>query len=173
MARLKGLKWERVCENSRHRLAQNGDLCWFPFYPPTLKIGTGTKQRRGSFLAVYTGKAPPDWIALADGLSILGEDKDSRSERWSTRQIKPHQAAAFDAHENQGGLSVILLRHHDRSRWVIPWQCLKPLWVDKKTLTITDLQNAGFLQWQTRETDEPAPYDWFVPLMKWRAENGR
>ena len=170
--KLKGLKWERVCENSRNRLQQNGDLCWFPFYPPTLKIGPGKKGRRGSFLAVYTGKAPPDWVALCSGLCILGEDKDSRSARWSTRQVKPHQAKAFDDHELQGGLSLVLLRHHDRSRWVIPWSALKPLWEQKKTLTIEDLNAAEFPQWQTREQDEPAPYDWLEPLKKWRECHG-
>ena len=168
----RGHGWERVCKNSRDRLAQDGDLCWFRFSPPVLKIGAGKTSKRGSFLAVYTGKAPPDWIALVDGLSVLGDDKESRSKSWSTRNLHKHQADAFESHQNQGGLSVVLLRMHDKSRWVVPWDLLRPYWVSKKYISLPDLAEMGAMIWQIKDPDEPAPYDWLTPLLKWRAQNG-
>jgi len=67
----RGMVWERVCNNSRDRLAQDGRLSWLPMHPPVLKIGAGAVGRRGSFLAVRTGKGPPDWVALSNEISIL------------------------------------------------------------------------------------------------------
>ena len=162
----KGGVWEKVCNNSRDRLAQDGDLVWFPFHPRVLKIGAGRKDKKGSFLGVYTQKAPPDWIALSGGLCILGDDKDSKSHRWALRNIKPHQARALDAHESQGGVSVILLRMADKSRWCIPWRLLRPCMTEKNSVSIEELIELGAIRWQIKCADEP-PYDWLTPLLSW------
>ena len=166
----RGVVWERVCNNSRDRLTQDGDLSWCRMHPPVLKIGPGNPRKRGSFLAVRTGSGPPDWIAQHKGISIIGDDKDSKSERWSTRNVKPHQAKAFDLHELQGGIAVILLRMPDKSRWVIPWKILKPLWEKKGTLNLKLLSDIGAFNWVLKCENEPA-YDWLTPLLEWK-KNG-
>ena len=160
----RGIAWERVCNNSRNKLQQDGHLCWLRLTPPVLKIGAGKKSRRGSFLAVYTGKGPPDWIAVHKGLSILGDDKESRKVKWSTGNVKKHQATAFDLHEQNGGISCVLLRMHDNSRWVVPWPILKPYFVKRRTIGIEDLHEMGALLWIKKEEDNPN-YDWLTPLL--------
>ena len=167
----RGILWEKVCANSRDRLRQDGDLAWLRMHPPVLKVGKGSRSKRGSFLAVRTGKGPPDWIGVSDGLTILGDDKDCKSARWSTRNVKDHQAKAFDQFEAHGGTSVVLLRMADRSRWVLPWTILRPLWVEKKSVTMGQLIEVGAFRWQIRSEDEPA-YDWLTPLLKWRLNHG-
>jgi len=167
----KGIVWERVCNNSRDRLSQDGDLSWCRMHPPVIKVGPGSSRKRGSFLAVRTGYGPPDWIALHNGLSIIGDDKDSKSLRWSTRNVKDHQAKAFDRHESQGGLAVILLRMPDKSRWAIPWKLLRPVWTEKKSLCMQKLVDLGAFQWVHKCQGEPA-YDWLTPLLNWRKDNG-
>ena len=72
----RGIVWERVCNNSRERLRQDGMIAWCRMHPPVLKVGKGRASKRGSFLAVRTGKGPPDWVCVANGLSILGDDKE-------------------------------------------------------------------------------------------------
>jgi len=166
----RGIVWERVCNNSRNKLQQDGRIHWMPMHPPVLKIGPGKKANRGSFLAVRTGKGPPDWIALHNGLSILGDDKDSKQTRWSTWNLKKHQAEAFDRHELQNGISCVLLRMSDNSRWCIPWIMLKPFWESRATIGLEDLQSMGALLWEKREEDNPN-YDWLSPLLRWIKEN--
>jgi penicillin-binding protein-related factor A (putative recombinase) len=162
----RGIQWEKVCNNSRDKLQQDGIIHWMRMHPPILKIGPGRKTNKGSFLAVRTGKGPPDWIVLADGMSILGDDKDSKGKRWSTWNVKKHQAVAFDRHEAQKGVSCVLLRMHDRSRWVIPWAMLRPFWEARATLGLDDLNEMGALQWVQKEPDNPN-YDWLTPLLEW------
>jgi len=165
----RGIVWERVCNNSRDRLAQDGDLSWNRMHPPVLKVGPGHPKKRGSFLAVRTGSGPPDWIAIHKGVSIIGDDKDSKGKYWSTRNLKNHQAIAFDQHESQGGIAVILLRMPDKSRWVVPWKLFRPIWEKKGTLSINDLLEIGAFQWAHKCEGEPA-YDWLTPLLKWRSD---
>jgi len=165
----RGIQWERVCANSRDKLQQDGLIHWMRMHPPIIKIGPGRKANKGSFLAVRTGKGPPDWIVLADGVSILGDDKDSKSRRWSTWNVKKHQAKAFDRHEAQKGVSCVLLRMSDRSRWVIPWEVLRPLWEARATLVVDDLLAMGAMPWIKKEPDNPN-YDWLTPLLEWAAE---
>jgi len=162
----RGIVWERVCTNSRDRLHQDGRLSWLPMHPPVLKIGAGMKSRRGSFLAVRTGKGPPDWVALAGSLSILGDDKSSKSMRWQLSNVHKHQATAFDKWESQGGVACILLRHHDQSRWVIPWQNMKEEWEVRTSYKLEDMERVGF-PWAKPFDNEPN-YDWLTPLLKWR-----
>ena len=161
----KGIVWERVCNNSRDRLCQDGDLSWCRMHPPVLKIGPGVKKKRGSFLAVRTGHGPPDWIALHKGKSILGDDKDCRKGSWASTNVKKHQAKAFNQHEAQGGIACILLRMPDKSRWVIPWKILKPLREKNATISLSRLDEIGARQWVIKDPDEPA-YDWLNPLLE-------
>tara|TARA_R100000458_G_C8274243_1_gene249166 strand:- start:2189 stop:2713 length:525 start_codon:yes stop_codon:yes gene_type:complete len=167
----RGIVWERVCNNSRDRLCQDGDLSWCRMNPPILKIGPGNSNKRGSFLAVRTGSGPPDWIALHNGLSIIGDDKDCKSKSWKTTNLKKHQAKAFDYHEKQGGLACVLLRMHDKSRWVLPWKILRPLWEKNATLNINKLKDIGAFNWQIKCANEPA-YDWLTPLLDWKNKTG-
>ena len=161
----RGMVWERVCNNSRDRLAQDGRLSWLPMHPPVLKIGAGAVGRRGSFLAVRTGKGPPDWVALSNEISILGDDKSSKSMRWQLSNVHKHQAASFDKWESQGGIACVLLRHHDNSRWVIPWKNMKDDWEARTSYKLEDLPLKGFV-WEKPLDDEPN-YDWLSPLLKW------
>ena len=163
----RGIGWERVCNNSRDKLQQDGLLHWMRMHPPVLKVGPGMKTRKGSFLAIRTGKGPPDWIAVHSGLSILGDDKDSRSKRWSTWNVKKHQAKAFDMHDANGGVSCVLLRTQDGTRWCIPWIMLKPFWENRATIGNDDLNEMGALLWQKKEEENPK-YDWLTPLVEWR-----
>lgn len=163
----RGVAWERVCNNSRNKLQQDGVIHWLRMHPPVLNIGPGNKGNKGSFLAVRTGKGPPDWIAIHKGLSILGDDKDSRQIRWSTWNVKKHQAEAFDKHEEQNGIACVLLRMQDRSRWCIPWVMLRPFWENRVTLGVEDLREMGALEWQKKEPENPN-YDWLSPLLDWK-----
>jgi len=164
----RGIVWERVCNNSRDRLAQDGRLAWMPMHPPVLKIGAGRAGRKGSFLAVRTGKGPPDWVALCDGVSILGDDKSSKNERWQLSNVHKHQAAAFDKWEAEGGVACVLLRHHDGSRWVIPWQTMKADWEARTSYKLEHMPDKGFI-WAKPFDNEPN-YDWLTPLLQWRQD---
>ncbi len=164
----RGIVWERVCNNSRDRLRQDGRLAWLRMHPPVLKIGAGNVGRKGSFLAVRTGKGPPDWIAVADGVSILGDDKSSKSVRWQLSNIHKHQAKAFDDWEKHGGIACILLRHHDQSRWVIPWSVMRSDWESRTSYKISDVEQIGF-SWEKPFDNEPN-FDWLAPLLKWRLD---
>ena len=155
-----------MCNNSRDRLCQDGDLSWCRMHPPVLKIGPGVPRKRGSFLAVRTGHGPPDWIALHKGISILGDDKDCRKGSWASGNVKRHQAKAFDRHEAQGGIACILLRMPNKSRWVIPWEILKPLCQKNATLSLSRLGEIGALRWVMKDPNEP-DYDWLNPLLEW------
>tara|TARA_R100000657_G_C4575409_1_gene39537 strand:- start:90 stop:557 length:468 start_codon:yes stop_codon:yes gene_type:complete len=150
-------------------MQQDGCIHWMRMSPPVLKVGPGMKTRKGSFLAVYVGKGPPDWIVLHAGLSILGDDKDSKKVRWSTGNVKKHQAQAFEKHEQNGGQACVLLRMHDRSRWVVPWEMLRPHWENRATLSVEDLVEMDAIQWRKKEPENPN-YDWLTPLMEWRAK---
>ena len=165
----RGIKWERVCNNSREFLAQEGRISWLRMHPPVVKCGPGVPNKRGSFTAIWAGKGPPDWCALADGIAILGDDKDSRSGPWGSWNVKKHQAKAFDEHERQGGISCVPLRMPDRTRWCIPWQMLKPYWENRCRITETELTEMGALPWIAHKPDQPR-YDWLAPLLKWREE---
>ena len=142
-------------------------MSWCRMHPPVLKIGPGISRKKGSFLAVRTGYGPPDWIALHNCISILGDDKDCRKGSWASTNVKKHQAKAFDQHESQGGVSCILLRMPDKSRWVIPWKILKPLREKNATLSLITLEQIGAIRWVKKFDDEPK-YDWLTPLMEWR-----
>ena len=87
----RGIVWERVCNNSRSKMQQDGLIHWMRMHPPILKIGPGKKGNKGSFLAVRTGKGPPDWIVLCNGLSILGDDKDSKACLCASKNARPKQ----------------------------------------------------------------------------------
>jgi len=164
----KGRAWEEVCDNSRDAMQQDGIAHWIRLYPPILKVGEGKKNRKGSFLAVYTGKGPPDWILLHNNLSILGDDKDCKKSPWGSYQLKKHQAEAFNKHEKQGGLACVLLRMPDRSRWIIPWKILKPLWATREKLDLQKLNEIGAFQWQKNPKFPKRPnYDWLTPLLDW------
>ena len=166
----KGIVWERVCNNSRERLRQDGRLAWCRMHPPVLKVGKGLKSKRGSFLAVRTGKGPPDWGCVCRGLSILGDDKDCKNEKgWSTKNVKKHQAKHFDYWERNGGIACVLLRMHDKSRWVIPWQELRPFWEGGKSLSLKDVADIGQSWDYTNDKTQPN-YDWLTPLLQWRDE---
>lgn len=171
-----GRQWEEVCDNSRNVMQKNGLCHWFRLQPPVLKVGVGTRDQKGSFLAVYTGKGPPDWVMLTGGVSILGDDKDCKKAPWRSSQVKPHQANDFDLHERQGGIACVLLRMDDKSRWVIPWSRLKPLWKLKKSLCLYDIQQIG-MPWASKEARnkktkkiEQIPYDWLTPLLEFARE---
>ena len=164
----RGIKWEKVCNNSRDRLRQDGELTWCRMHPPTLKVGAGLRSKRGSFLAIRTGKGPPDWVAMVNGISILGDDKDCKADSWYTQNIKKHQAKHFDEWEAQGGLSCILLRMGDKSRWVIPWSSLRDYYGDSKYIKMEVLKEIGFL-WVHKCDGEPN-YDWLTPLLEWHNE---
>jgi penicillin-binding protein-related factor A (putative recombinase) len=165
----KGIVWERVCTNSRERLRQDGRLAWCRMHPPVLKIGAGRRDKAGSFLAVRTGKGPPDWVAVCNGISILGDDKDCKTKTgWQLGNVKKHQAKDFDTWEEQGGIACILLRMPDKSRWVLPWQNIKTLWAGGKTIKLEQLCDIGFL-WEYTVDSEPN-YDWLTPLLRWRYE---
>ena len=163
----RGITWERVCKNSRDRLAQDGRLFWCRMNPPIIKIGAGSSRRKGSFLAVRTGKGPPDWWALSNGVSILGDDKESKSETWYVKNIKQHQAKDLQKHEDQGGVSCILLRSHDRTRRVIPWKMLKPYYLKSCQISVQMLHDMGAMVWEKPFDDEPN-YDWLTPLLRWK-----
>tara|TARA_R100000315_G_C5222080_1_gene133738 strand:+ start:694 stop:1245 length:552 start_codon:yes stop_codon:yes gene_type:complete len=165
----RGIAWERVCNNSRNKMMQDKEIHWLAMHPPVLKIGKGHKNKKGSFLAVRTGKGPPDWIALHKGMSILGDDKDSRKVKWATGNVKKHQATAFDLHQRNGGLSCVLLRMHDYSRWVIPWPVLKPYFERRASIGIDDLEKMGAMPWHKRNDDNPN-YDWLTPLLNWKTK---
>ena len=163
----KGIVWERVCANSRERLRQDGRLAWCRMHPPVLKIGKGIPSKRGSFLAVRTGKGPPDWVCLTGGLSILGDDKDCKNERgWASVNVKKHQAKHFDYWERNGGIACILLRLHDKSRWVIPWSLLRPFWAQNKLITPAIVEEIGH-KWEYTDNKSQPNYDWLTPLLRW------
>ena len=165
----KGIIWERVCNNSRDRLCQDGVLSWCRMHPPVLKIGPGRRTKSGSFLAVRIGKGPPDWVALASGISIMGDDKDCKNRTgWPTVNLKKHQAGHFNRWEDQGGVACVLLRMPDRSRWVVPWQNLKKPWEGGKTIKLEQLPDIGF-PWEYTVQEEPN-YDWLSPLLRWRKQ---
>tara|TARA_R110002020_G_scaffold12489_5_gene45827 strand:+ start:2301 stop:2804 length:504 start_codon:yes stop_codon:yes gene_type:complete len=164
----RGIKWERVCENSRTRLQQDGELFWMPFHPPVLKVGKGLSSKRGSFLAVWKGKAPPDWCAFTKDLRIIGDDKDCKGDVWWTGNVKPHQGKHFDLFEKFGGKACVLLRMKDRSRWVLPWKLLRPLWVNGGSISLDNVENYG-LKWKHKCDGEPK-YDWLAPLMEFHNE---
>jgi len=161
----RGIKWEAVCNNSRDRLSQDGCLAWCRMHPPVLKVGPGLKSKRGSFLATRTGKGPPDWVAVHEGYSILGDDKDCKALSWYSVNVKAHQAKHFDAWEKNGGIACVLLRMGDRSRWVIPWSNLRPMWEQKKYISM-DMLSEIAINWQYKCKGEPA-YDWLTPLLEW------
>ena len=164
----RGNVWERVCNNSE-RLRQDGRLVWCRMHPPILKVGPGMKKKSGSFLAVRTGKGPPDWVALTNSLSIIGDDKDCKTQRgWATANIKKHQAKHFDWWESHGGIACILLRMPDRSRWVIPWKNIKEHWESGIIVKPTFITSIGF-KWQYSDDKEPN-YDWLTPLLQWHHE---
>ena len=166
----KGIVWERVCNNSRERLRQDGRLAWCRMHPPVLKIGKGQAAKRGSFLAVRTGKGPPDWVCVVDGLSILGDDKDSKSASgWATKNLKKHQAKHFDYWERHGGVACILLRMYDKSRWVVPWTLLRPFWEQGKTINLPMLNEIGYSWVYSKDKTQPN-YDWLSPLIQWVEE---
>jgi len=158
----RGLKWERVCENSRTRLQQDGSLMWMPFHPQVLKVGKGLSSKKGSFLAIWKGKAPPDWCAITKDMFILGDDKDCKGDVWWSGNVKEHQAKYFDQFEEYGGVSCVLLRMKDRSRWVVPWKKLRPLWVNGGSLNLESVGRYG-LQWKYKCEGQPN-YDWLTPL---------
>tara|TARA_R100000315_G_scaffold62272_2_gene43033 strand:+ start:2789 stop:3319 length:531 start_codon:yes stop_codon:yes gene_type:complete len=166
----RGIVWERVCNNSRERLRQDGMIAWCRMHPPVLKVGKGRSSKRGSFLAVRTGKGPPDWVCVANGLSILGDDKDCKNlAGWATKNVKKHQAKHFDYWDRNGGVSCILLRMADKSRWVIPWKILRPFWEQGKTLTITNVLEIGY-KWEYTKDESQPNYDWLTPLLRWVEE---
>jgi|TARA_B100000214_G_scaffold325300_1_gene262758 penicillin-binding protein-related factor A (putative recombinase) len=160
----RGLKWERVCENSRDRLHQDGSLFWMPFAPQVLKVGKGLSTKKGSFLAIWKGKAPPDWCAITKQMFILGDDKDCKGDVWWTGNVKPHQAKHFDRFEEHGGKSCVLLRMKDRSRWVLPWKLLRPIWVNGGSISLDNIEKYG-LKWKHKCVGEPN-YDWLSPLQE-------
>ena len=163
----KGITWERVCNNSREKLRQEGCLSWFRMHPPVLRVGPGRRNKRGSFLAVRTGFGPPDWVALTNAIALLGDDKNCKGSRWDPRNVKKHQAEAFDDFQSQGGIAVVLLRMDSKSRWVLPWSWLKPYWDTKKSITTELLENKiNGLQWRFKSEGNPA-YDWLTPLLEW------
>lgn len=164
----KGIVWERVCNNSRERLRQDGRLVWCRMHPPHIKVGPGSRTKPGSYLAVRTGKGPPDWVVLTNSLSIIGDDKDCKSEKgWATANVKKHQAKHFDWWESHGGIACILLRMPDKSRWVIPWKHLKNLHKYGHTVKTTSISSIGF-KWEYSVDNEPN-YDWLTPLLRWHS----
>ena len=161
----KGIVWERVCNNSRDRLAQDGDLAWCRMHPPVLKVGPGLRTKRGSFLAVRTGKGPPDWCAITKHKHIIGDDKDCKKAPWYSKQVKTHQASIFDAYERFGATAVILLRMPDKSRRCVPWSLLRKWWEVGTSFHVDELEDIGAFQWQKKCDNEPA-YDWLTPLLE-------
>lgn len=177
-SRGKGKVWEDVCNNSRDGMQQRGILSWLRMHPP-IQVIDNNIGKPGQFLACYRGKGPPDWIALHNGISILGDDKDCKKLPWGSWNIKKHQASSFDQHQKNGGIACILLRMPDRSRWVLSWSRLKPLWDNRVSLevlnnTLVDSktkEDVGAKLWMEKEATVKGevmmvPFDWLTPLLE-------
>lgn len=88
----------------------------------------------GGLRVVPEADAPPDYLVVAHGLSLLADAKSWTTARWKLDQVKRHQAAAFTRWEGQSELHragiILWMRGEPRSDdcWWLPWSKLEPLW---------------------------------------------
>lgn len=95
--------------------------------PPPMRILRALSG--GQFVACYATEGPPDYVLLAQGCAIAAEAKDCVADRWQLSNLHEHQARRLSAWLEQGGLSVVLLRHQpSRTHWVLPWAALASTW---------------------------------------------
>lgn len=124
----RGKAWEQIIE-WHHKQVETKGLGLIFRTPPPMKL----LQRLGGgqWRAVLTSEGPPDYLGLLKGPSgpvpVAIEAKDCAGDRWSLKELQPHQAAAFQAWADLGGLSVVLLRHKGVG-WALPWERLGPIW---------------------------------------------
>lgn len=125
----RGAAWEAVCTEALQWQAARGTLYWLRTGAEVRQIGA---TDAGTFKAVRSKAGPPDFFVMAGGLAILGDFKETRKATWPFVNLEEHQAKGLDAHQRQGGASVLLLRFlPPKGRpetFVVLWRLLGPLW---------------------------------------------
>ena len=126
----RGAAWENVCIEALQWQAARGSLYWLRTGAEVRQIGDSDET--GAFKAARVKEGPPDFFVMAAGLAILGDFKETRKATWPFSNLEEHQAKALDAHQRQGGVSVLLLRFLPATgrpaTFVVLWRRLGPLW---------------------------------------------
>ena len=124
----RGKAWEEILEFHHQRVQARGLGVVFRTPPPVKLLA---RLHGGQWRAVLTQEGPPDYLGLLRGpkgpIPVAMEAKDCAGDRWSMKELKPHQAAALQWWTDLGGLGVVALRHRSRG-WMIPWSQLGPHW---------------------------------------------
>ena len=122
----RGKAWEQFLELIHARYEAHGRAVVIRT-PPPMRIIRSLKG--GQFMAVYEKEGPPDYVLLAGGLSVMAEAKECKASRWPMKNLHAHQARRLDQWQAQGGVGVVLLRHHEsNTAWILPWNTLGPVW---------------------------------------------
>lgn len=126
----RGAAWEAVCVEALQWQAARGTLFWLRTGAEVRQIGDSDET--GAFKAARVKKGPPDFFVMAAGMAILGDFKETRKATWPFSSLEEHQAKDLDAHQRQGGVSVLLLRFLPAkgrpATFVVLWRLLGPLW---------------------------------------------
>ena len=122
----RGKAWEQYLELFHARYERQGRAVVIRT-PPPMRILRSI--RPGQFLAVYEKEGPPDYLLFCNGIAIMLEAKECKSNRWGFQNLHAHQGRRLDDWQRQGGMGAILLRHHkSNTAWILPWANLGPVW---------------------------------------------
>ena len=99
----------------------------FRLGPPSRSVKIGARV-----LLQPIDDAPPDYLAISEGVSYLFDAKSSETERWPFGKLKLHQAQHLDlaARAGRGRVvcGVVLALSRGLTVHWLPWSKLGPLW---------------------------------------------
>jgi len=99
--------------------------------PPSRPV-RATMGGRSTILLLPLGDAPPDFLAIADGITYLFDAKSQEEGPWPLSKLEPHQARALDAATLAGCghvvAGIVLSLEGGRRVFWCPWTALAPLW---------------------------------------------
>ena len=122
----RGKLFERHIESLFYGCAKMGKPMMLIRTPPEMKILRSASA--GQFLCVFSGKGPPDYVVNLGGKAYIADAKETRDAKLPYKNIKEHQALAFDEWDRVSGepRSFLFIRYKSPFMdYIVPWASIK------------------------------------------------
>jgi len=122
----RGKLFERHIESLFYGCAKLGKHMMLIRTPPEMKILRSVNG--GQFLCTFSGKGPPDYVVNLGGKAYIADAKETKDAKLPYKNIKEHQARAFDEWDRVCGepRSFLFIRFKAPFMdYIVPWASIK------------------------------------------------
>ena len=157
----RGKPFEQALE-AMNALYQGQGHCYARFPTPYKVI-----RRQGVQLVVVPeSQAPPDYLLVAHGFSIVADAKSTQENTWKLGNLEDHQAEFFGVWTDQSPLhkAGVILRIQPEGMaetiWWIDWSALCPVWYRWKLGKAKRGEASLNVPWLVQNAVEVRNLDW-------------